>query len=442
MPIHTARRRAPLARALLLSAAVMMPGAAFAQSAESEQDRLEHVDGNLPDAAASAAGQSVETAEANAPDQEPAFAGQTRAPQPADSPEVETTTLAEGLPHLWAIAPMPDGRMLVTAKAGEMMILSADGQTRTEVSGVPEVDAREQGGLLDVALAPDFASSGMIYFTFAEPREGGGNGTSMARAKLSAEGDAASLEDMEVVFRQTPSYEGNKHFGSRIVFAPDGKVLLGVGERSDDPIREQAQNLGSGLGKVFRVNADGSAPEDNPFVGQEGAQPEIWSYGHRNIQSAALDAQGRLWTIEHGPRGGDELNRPEAGKNYGWPVITYGIEYGGSEVNEGITAKDGMEQPAYYWDPVIGPSGMALYSGDEFPQWRDAFLVGGLVTQGLVVLRMDGDRVTSEERIPLEARIRDVAVGGDGAIYAVTETRPAAGASQGSSTILRLASAD
>lgn len=418
--------------ALFLTATLAVP--AFAQSQQSEADRLQHVDGNLPDAANTAAGRPAETAEANAPAQEPAFAGQTRAPQAADSPEVEVATVADELPHLWAMEFLPDGNMLVTAKAGAMMVLSPEGEVVAEVDGVPQVDAREQGGLLDVALAPDFASSNLIYFTFSEPREGGGNGTSLGRAKLTMSGDEARLEDMAVVFRQTPSYEGNKHFGSRIVFSPDGHVLLGVGERSDDPIRNQAQDLESGLGKVFRINADGSVPQDNPFVGREGALDEIWSYGHRNIQSAALDAEGRLWTVEHGARGGDELNRPEAGRNYGWPVISYGIEYGGQPINEGITAREGMEQPKYYWDPVIGPSGMALVSGDEFPEWRNAFVLGGLVTQGLVVIRMDGDKVASEERVPLEARIRDVKVGPDGAIYAVTETR----GGQGSSTILRV----
>jgi aldose sugar dehydrogenase len=287
--------------------------------------------------------------------------------------------------------------------------------------------------LLDVALAPDFAQSGQIYFSFSEPREGGGNGTSVARATLKAdEDDSGSLDNVEVIFQQTPAYDGNKHFGSRLTFAPDGKLFITVGERSDEPIRDQAQDLNSGLGKVFRINADGSTPQDNPFVGRQDAQEQIWSYGLRNVQSAALDGQGRLWTVEHGAKGGDELNRPEAGKNYGWPVITYGIAYSGRPIGEGITAKEGMEQPVYYWDPVIGPSGMAFYEGDAIPEWKNAFLVGGLVTQDLVVLHMDGDRVKAEERVPLGARIRDVKVGPDGAVYAVTESRG------GASTILRI----
>ncbi|WP_062115442.1 PQQ-dependent sugar dehydrogenase [Aureimonas sp. AU40] len=423
--------------ALLLASTLLGAAPALAQSQGTEADRLSHVDGNLPDAG-NAPGKPAETAEANAPSQKPAFEGQTRAPQPTELAKVETTVLADGLPHLWAMEFLPDGRMLVTAKKGAMMVLSADGKTRTEVSGVPKVESSGQGGLLDVALSPGFAEDGMIYFTFSEPREGGGNGTSLGSAKLVMDGDAAKLEGMKVVYQQIPAYDGNKHFGSRIVFAPDGKILLGVGERSDTPIRDQAQDLNSGLGKVFRINADGSIPEDNPFLARENAQDAIWSYGHRNIQSAALDGEGRLWVVEHGARGGDELNRPEAGKNYGWPVITYGVDYGGNPIGEGKTAGEGMEQPAYYWDPVIGPSGMAFYQGDEFPAWKGAFLIGGLVTQGLVVVHVDGDRVKSEERVPLEARIRDVKVGPDGAVYALTERREG----EGSSTIVRVAAAD
>ncbi|HLS67727.1 MAG TPA: PQQ-dependent sugar dehydrogenase, partial [Kiloniellales bacterium] len=305
------------------------------------------------------------------------------------------------------------------------------------LEGVPEVDARGQGGLLDVALAPDFESSNQIFFTFAEPRDGG-NGTSLARATLVRDDEGGgALEDVTVIFQQMPTYDGQLHYGSRIVFGPEGELYLGVGERSDAEVRDQAQDLESGLGKVFRLNSDGEPLEDNPFVGEDNAQPEIWSYGHRNIQSAALDSDGRLWVVEHGPAGGDELNRPEPGLNYGWPIITYGVEYSGEEVGEGITEQEGLEQPVYYWDPVIAPSGMALYSGDEFPQWEDAFLIGGLVSTGIVVVHLEGDRVAYEERVPLEARIRDVRVGPDGAVYAVTEDRDA-----GTSTILRLTSAN
>ncbi|MCO6051182.1 PQQ-dependent sugar dehydrogenase [Mesorhizobium sp. RP14(2022)] len=396
--------------ALLLAATALGAGSAFAQ-----------------------AGAPVEVGRPNAPDQKPAFEGQTRVGQPENPAKVKAETVAEGLPHLWGMEILPDGRMLVTAKDGEMHILSKDGKPGDAISGVPDVASGGQGGLLDVALAPDFAQSGQIYFSFSEPRESGGNGTSVARATLKADEDnSGSVENVEVIFQQTPAYDGNKHFGSRLTFAPDGKLFITVGERSDEPIRDQAQDLNSGLGKVFRINADGSTPQDNPFVGRQDAQEQIWSYGLRNVQSAALDGQGRLWTVEHGAKGGDELNRPEAGKNYGWPVITYGIAYSGRPIGEGITAKEGMEQPVYYWDPVIGPSGMAFYEGDAIPEWKNAFLVGGLVTQDLVVLHMDGDRVKAEERVPLDARIRDVKVGPDGAVYAVTESRG------GASTILRI----
>ncbi len=378
-------------------------------------------------------GEPVETNPANAPDQQPAFAGQTRAPQPAQIPEIETEVVADGLPHLWAMEFLPDGRMLVTAKEGAMHIISPEGEAGAAIEGVPEVLSDGQGGLLDVALAPDFESSGMIVFSFSEQREDG-NGTSVASAKLVTNDEGGGrLEDINVIFRQMPSYDGNKHFGSRLVFGPNNELYVTVGERSDPEPRVQAQDLASGLGKIFRIDINGEALPDNPFVGQENAQPEIWSLGHRNLQSATLDGQGRLWTVEHGPKGGDELNRPEPGKNYGWPEVTYGVEYSGDPVGEGITQQAETEQPLYYWDPVIAPSGMAYYDGDAIPEWNGAFLVGGLVSQGIVVLHMDGDRVQYEERVPLEARIRDVRVGPDGAVYAVTEQRGGGG-----STIVKI----
>jgi aldose sugar dehydrogenase len=423
-----------------LLASTILATAAFSFTAHAQDGNAqptEQMDGAAPaeGGEAVAVGQPVETAAPEAPDQRPAFEGQTRAPQPEAMPEVEVETVAEGLPHLWAMELLPDGRMLVTAKQGAMHVVSAEGEAGPAIEGVPEVDARGQGGLLDVALAPDFESSGRIFFSFSEPRDDG-NGTAVASATLTLDGDGGRLENVEVIFQQMPSYDGDKHFGSRIVVAGDNELYVTVGERSDEPIRDQAQDLSSGLGKIFRISFDGEPIDDNPFVGQEGAQPEIWSYGHRNLQSAALDGEGRLWTVEHGPKGGDELNRPEAGKNYGWPVITYGVAYSGAPVGEGITQQEGMEQPVYYWDPVIGPSGMAWYAGGEFAEWDGAFLIGGLVTTGLVVVHVDGDRVAFEERIPLDARIRDVRVGDDGAIYAVTEDRDA-----GRSNILKLTKA-
>ncbi|MDS7595060.1 PQQ-dependent sugar dehydrogenase [Agrobacterium tumefaciens] len=374
----------------------------------------------------------VEKRTANAPDQKPAIEGQTRAPQATAQPNLEKSVFATGLPHLWAMEFLPDGRMIVTAKEGAIHII-ADGKAGPAIAGVPEVASEGQGGLLDIALAPDFETSRTIFFSYSEPRDGG-NGTSVASAKLREEGDTVKLEDVKVIFRQMPTYDGDKHFGSRLVFGADNALYVTVGERSDAKARVNAQDLSSGFGKVFRIDTEGKAFEGNPFVSQQNALPEIWSYGHRNLQAAALDGQGRLWTVEHGPRGGDELNMPKAGLNYGWPVITYGVEYSGRSVEGGITAKEGMEQPVYYWDPVIGPSGMAFYDADLIPEWKGAFIVGGLVSQGLVILHIDGDKVATENRLPLDVRIRDVKVGPDGAVYAVTEQRGG-----GESQILRIA---
>nr|WP_314090111.1 PQQ-dependent sugar dehydrogenase [uncultured Shinella sp.] len=379
------------------------------------------------------AGKTAETKEANAPDQKPAFENQTRASLPDAMPEISVDVVAKGLPHLWAMEFLPDGRMLVTAKDGTMhVVFQDDGQASPPIEGVPEVMSNGQGGLLDVALAPDFERSNRIYFSFSEPRDGG-NGTSVASAKLIEQDGTFLLQEVKVIFRQMPTYDGDKHFGSRLVFGPKGELYVTVGERSDPETRVGAQDLASGFGKVFRIDAEGKAFADNPFAKTEGAQPEIWTFGHRNLQAATLDDQGRLWTVEHGPKGGDELNRPEAGKNYGWPKVTYGVDYSGAPIGEGITALEGTEQPVYYWDPVIGPSGMAYYTGDAIPEWKGAFLIGGLVSKGLVVLHMEGDKVAHEERVPLDARIRDVKVAPDGSVFVVTEERGG-----GESTILRL----
>ncbi|KQW28948.1 glucose dehydrogenase [Rhizobium sp. Root274] len=382
------------------------------------------------------AGTPAETQSPNAPTQQPAFEGQTRAPQPSQRIEIKTEVVAEGLPHLWAMEFLPDGRMLVTAKAGAMHIIGTDGKAGPQIANVPEVLANGQGGLLDVALAPDYETSGMIFFSFSEPREDG-NGTSVASARLVPDDQGGgTLEDVSVIFRQMPSYDGNKHFGSRLAFGPQGELYVTVGERSDAEPRVQAQDLASGLGKIFRITEMGQPFEGNPFTGQDNAQPEIWSLGHRNLQSATIDGQGRLWTVEHGPKGGDELNRPEAGKNYGWPEVTYGVEYSGKAVGNGVTQMADTEQPVYYWDPVIAPSGMAYYNAEAIPEWKGAFLFGGLVSQGVVVLHMENDRVKHEERVDLDARIRDVKVGPDGAVYAVTEQRGG-----GESTIVKLTKA-
>ncbi len=330
-------------------------------------------------------------------------------------------TVAEGLERPWGLAFLPDGRMLVTEKAGRMRIVLPDGKLSAPVTGLPKVDARGQGGLLDVAVAPDFAQTKYVYFTFAEAGEGGVNGTALGRGKLS--GNAPRLDDVSVIWRQTPKYQSTKHFGSRIVFAPDGMVFVTTGERSDKEFRVKAQALDETLGKVVRLTRDGSPAAGNPFDAKDGAKPEIWSYGHRNIQGAAINpADGMLWTVEHGPRGGDELNRPEAGKNYGWPVITYGKEYSGEDI--GPSSKDGMEQPVHYWVPSIGTSGLVFYSGDAYPGWKGSAFVGGLAIPTLARLELDGTKVTHEERLldGLGERIRDVRQGPDGLLYLLTDS--------------------
>ncbi len=373
-------------------------------------------------AQAPGAGAPMETRERNARNYEPAFAGQTRAPGIRNSARIQVQEIATGLRMPWGVEVLPDGRFLVSERGGTMRIVGADGKL-TEVTGVPPVQFAGQGGLLDVALDPAFATNRTIYFSYSEAREGG-NGTNLAKAVLNESGGQASLSGVTVLFRQMPTFQSALHFGSRIAFARDGKLFLTLGERSLPASRVQAQDLGSHFGKVIRINTDGSVPPDNPFVGRAGAKPEIWSYGHRNVQAATVDsATGKLWTVEHGPRGGDELNHPERGKNYGWPVITYGVDYPGPPIGEGIQKKEGMEQPVYYWDPVIAPSGMIVYRGALFPQWQGSIFIGGMNPGKLVRLQMDGDKVVGEEWLltDVNTKVRDVQQGPDGSIYALTD---------------------
>lgn len=376
-------------------------------------------------AACQASGQSqtapVETRPANGAAQRPAFEGQTRAPGLRSEQALSTTVVAAGLSHPWGLALLPDGRWLVTERPGRLRIIGSDGRVGEPVTGLPAVDARGQGGLLDVVLSPAFASDRTLFWSYAEPREGG-NATSVARGRLSDDG--ASLSDVRVIFRAQPTYDGDKHFGSSLAFDPEGHLFITLGERSDRPMRPQAQDPGSHMGKVIRIHADGSVPADNPFVGQAGARPEIWSLGHRNVQGIAVQpGTGRVWTVEHGTRGGDELNHPEAGRNYGWPVIAYGIEYAGGPINEGITSREGLEQPVYYWDPVIAPGGQTFYSGAMFPDWEGNLLIAGLGSRSITRLVLDGDRVTGEARLITDfgKRIRDLSVASDGAIWAITD---------------------
>jgi glucose/arabinose dehydrogenase len=365
-------------------------------------------------------GDPVETRPANAPGQQPAFEGQTRAPGVVTEGQLTHTVVADGLVEPWGLALMPDGNWLVTERPGRLRIITADGQVGEPIAGLPDVDARGQGGLLDVVTGPDFAGDRRIYWSYAEPRDGG-NATSVARGVLSDDG--SRVTDVEVIFRALPVYDGDKHYGSSLAFAPDGKLFITLGERSDAPMRPQAQDLGSHMGKTIRINADGSVPADNPYVGQDGALPEIWSLGHRNVQGIAIGADGAVWTVEHGTRGGDEVNLDQAGLNYGWPEVAYGIEYRGGEINEGVTQKEGTEQPVYYWDPVIAPGGMALYDGAMFPGWQGNLLVAALKEKHIARLVIEDGRVVGEERLltDLGDRIRDVAVGPDGAVWVVTD---------------------
>jgi glucose/arabinose dehydrogenase len=360
----------------------------------------------------------------NGAGQTPAFAGQTRAPEDKSNVAFEVVTVAEGLVNPWALEFLPDGRMLVTEKPGRLRIIAKDGKPSEPVAGLPEVLAQGQGGLLDVALDPDFASNRLIYWSYSEARPDGTNNTAVARGRLVDEA-MPRVENVQVIYHQAPSLNSRLHFGSRLVWNRDGTLFITQGDRSITPGRMQAQNMDSLIGKIVRINADGSIPKDNPFVGKAGVRPEIWSFGHRNIQAATLHpTTGELWEVEHGTRGGDELNIAQKGKDYGWPTIAYGIEYQGGTITGGLQQKEGMEQPRYYWDPVIAPSGMTVYTGDLFPAWKGNLFVGGLGSQNLVRLVVDPQgKVTGEERLLREQkeRIRDVVQGPDGALYMVTD---------------------
>ncbi|MFN4164950.1 MAG: PQQ-dependent sugar dehydrogenase [Ferrovibrio sp.] len=328
---------------------------------------------------------------------------------------VKVVTVASGLENPWAMAFLPDGRLLVTERPGRMRVVGKDGRVSPPLENVPPVFASGQGGLLDVTLDPDFAASRLLYFTYAEPGDGGA-GTALASARFAG----TRLEDVKVLFRQQPKLSGGLHFGSRVVVGPDDKLWLGLGERYR---RDEAQNLNVHLGKVIRLNRDGSVPADNPFVARNDARPEIWSYGHRNIQGMARHPQtGAVWLHEHGARGGDEINIPQKGRNYGWPVITHGVDYSGAKIGIGSEAP-GMEQPLLHWTPSIAPSGMAFYGGSRIPAWRGNLFVGSLNSFFLVRVVLDGTRVVKQERLlaGLEERIRDVREGPDGYLYIATD---------------------
>ena len=330
---------------------------------------------------------------------------------------IQVKTIAEGLENIWGMAFLPDGSMLVTERRGRMRVVSADGKVGEPLAGLPEIYAQGQGGLLDVVLAPDFETSKRIYFSYSEPGKGG-NSTAVSFATL----NGSKLENVTRVFSQQPKINSGAHFGSRLVWAPDGTLFITLGDRYSE--KDKAQTLDNHQGKVVRINADGSIPKDNPFVKTPGALPEIWSYGHRNVQGAAINPITKeLWTGEHGPQGGDELNIDRAAKNYGWPVITYGENYGGGKIGVG-TPKKGKEQPNYQWVPLIATAGFIFYTGDKFPQWKNNILLASLKDKTFVRLVVDGEKITKEERLlnkELNQRLRHVVQGPDGLVYVVSD---------------------
>ncbi len=331
---------------------------------------------------------------------------------------VRVVELAAGLRNPWSVAFLPGGGFLVTERGGRLLHLSGTDGERTEIDGVPPVFAERQGGLFDVVLDPDFASNRLLYLSYAAETTGGAN-TRLARARL----EGGQLEDLTVLFTANPGHAGGRHFGGRIVFLPDGTLTLTTGARGQ---KDPAQNLMDHSGKVIRLTRNGKVPSDNPFVGRTDAKSEIFSYGHRNPQGAALSpGTGQLWTQEHGPRGGDEINIIQPGANYGWPLVSYGVNYSGSPVGSGKRGGPGLAEPAYYWDPSIAPSGLAFYTGEAFPGWKGNVLVGALKFQLLVRLTVDGNRITGEERMLKRyyGRIRDVRTAPDGLVYLLTDDR-------------------
>ena len=343
--------------------------------------------------------------------------GHSSDPVQTEKARVRLETVVSGLDHPWGVAFFPDGRALITERPGRLRMLGKDGRLGNPITGIPPLYTAGQGGLLDVVIDPDFARNQTVFFSFAEPRGDDMNATAVGRGRL--DGDA--LEDVRVIFHQQPAMKSTYHFGSRLVFARDGTLFVTMGDRNVG--RDKVQDLGTDIGKIVRIDRDGKPPADNPFLNKAGARPELWSVGHRNVQGAALDpATGELWTNEHGPKGGDELNRTFGGRNYGWPVVTFGLEYSGAKITD-RTAAPGMESPVHYWVPSIGPSGLLFYTGSGIPEWRGDVFVGALAAKQLVRLEMSGDRVVHEERLfsDLGERIRDVEQGPDGALYILTD---------------------
>ncbi len=363
---------------------------------------------------------SVETKKPNS-DYKSAFAGQTRIGAVVTKTPYEAKVLTSSLVRPWGIAALPDGRFLVTEIEGKMRIVTSGGAVGEPIQGVPKVFSSGQGGLLGITIDPDFPTNRMVYWAFSDII-GDENLTALAKGKLSA--DEKSLENVAVIYQAKPAYKGTLHFGGRVRIAKDGNIFLSTGERSDKVTRPQAQDLNSGLGKVIRLTKDGKPAPGNPFEGTANARPEIYSYGHRNVQGLAIHPEtGELWEAEFGPRGGDEVNRIVAGKNYGWPTITYGIEYSGTKVGEGIQQKEGLEQPVYYWDPSISPSGITFYTGKQIAEWKNNLFVSSLSGMHVCRLVIQNNKVTGEERLLVDEsqRFRDITEGPDGALYAITD---------------------
>lgn len=364
----------------------------------------------------------VETKKANT-DFKPAFEGQTRISGVKTKTPYETKIITKELKKPWGIAELPDGRLLITEKEGVMRIVDAKtGEVSEEITGLPEVDDRAQGGLLGLTISPDFSNDRMIYWTFTEKVEEG-NHTAVAKGKLAD--DERTIENVAVIYRAVPTYDGIRHYGGRVIFDEKGDLFVSIGERSDKEIRAKAQDLNASLGTIIHIDTDGNPVAGNPFIGQEGALPEIYTYGHRNPQGLAFHPEtGELWSNEFGPRGGDELNLIKPGKNYGWPVITYGIEYAGGKIGDPVLQqKEGMEQPVYYWDPVLSPSGMTFYKGDKIPEWENNLFLCGLNSNHIARIVLENNKVVGEERILVkdDERFRDIIQGKNGALYVVTD---------------------
>jgi len=363
----------------------------------------------------------VETKEPNTKTNKPAFEGQTRIAGVKTSTPYESKMLTDALKKPWGIASLPDGRFIITEKEGTMRIATSTGSVTEPITGLPAVNASGQGGLLGVTVDPAFSENRMLYWVFSE-KTTEGNLTAAAKGKLST--DEKRIENATVIYRAMPAYNSNLHYGGRILFDKSGNLFVSTGERSDKITRPQAQELNSALGKIVHITKDGKPAEGYPFLNNANAKPEIYSYGHRNVQGLAFHPEtGDLWEAEFGPRGGDEINRIQPGKNYGWPVITYGIEYSGERVPGAITQKEGMEQPVYYWDPVISPSGISFYSGDKIPEWKNNLFVAGLNSTHIARLVIKNNKVVGEERLlgDEKQRFRAVIQGKDDALYAITD---------------------